>query len=58
METFKKFIGSLRGGPNTNDFESYYGMIVRTQQTGGPSASEARRDYQTVRNSLNRIAYF
>jgi hypothetical protein len=59
MTTFRKFIENLRSGvPTDNDFESYYGMIVRNQDNGGPSAAEARRDYQTVRESLNRIAFF
>jgi hypothetical protein len=59
MTTFKKFFETLRSGvPSDNGFETYYGMIVRNQGNGGPSAAEARRDYQTVRESLNRIAFF
>jgi hypothetical protein len=39
-------------------FESYYGTLVRQIPEGGPSASEARRDFRAVRESIDRIVVF
>lgn len=58
MNPIKKLFRSFTGDVADAGFESYYGMLVRHQANGGPSADEARRDYATVRESLTRIAYF
>lgn len=39
-------------------FESYYGSLLRDQQEGGPSAQEARRDFENIRQSMTRLSVF
>lgn len=39
-------------------FEAYYGTLMRHLPEGGPSAAEARKDFKTVRETLNRVAMF
>jgi hypothetical protein len=39
-------------------FESYYGSIVRRYPDGAPNAAEARRDYDAVRSSIERVSYY
>jgi hypothetical protein len=39
-------------------FETYYGSLVRQTPEGGPSASEARRDFRAVRESIGRVIIF
>ena len=58
MNPIKKLFRSLTGDVADASFESYYGMLVRNQAEGGPSADEARRDYAVVRESISRVAYF
>ncbi|MCO5175666.1 MAG: hypothetical protein M9890_01675 [Thermomicrobiales bacterium] len=58
MNRFKKIIRSFTGDMSDGDFESYYGMIVRNQTEGGPSAAEARRDYTAVREAMVRTGMF
>jgi hypothetical protein len=36
-------------------FENYYGAIVRNQEIGGPTASEARRDFMAARRPMDRV---
>lgn len=37
-------------------FETYYGSVLRENQEGGPSAQEARRDFQQIRETLSRVS--
>ncbi len=36
-------------------FENYYGALVRSQDNGGPTASEARRDFNAARRPMDRV---
>lgn len=59
MNAFKKMIVSMRGTMGADaDFESYYGTLMRHLPEGGPSAAEARKDFKTVRETLNRVTIF
>lgn len=55
MNSVKRFWDSLRRGiPADASFESYYGIIAMNQPEGGPSASEARRDFHAIRSHVDR----
>lgn len=58
MNRFKKLIRSITSDVSDSDFENYYGMLVRNQTEGGPSAAEARRDYTAVREAMVRTGMF
>ena len=59
MNAIVKIFRSLRvNGPSDAAFENYYGALVRSQNVGGPSANEARRDFALVRQSLDRVGYY
>jgi len=58
MNRFKKLIRSITSEISDSDFENYYGMLVRNQVEGGPSADEARRDYNAVREAMVRTGMF
>jgi hypothetical protein len=54
MATFAKLVNLLHiaSGPDRG-FESYYGSLVRGSVQGIPSAFEARRDFERMRQSLD-----
>jgi hypothetical protein len=55
MLSVKRLFESLRRGiPADASFESYYGTLVRNQQVGNPTASEARRDFEAIRTHVDR----
>lgn len=60
MNMITRFVRSMRNGVAGTDsgFEAYYGALARTQTNGGPSAQEARRDYQAARQSVNRTGLY
>ena len=59
MNPISRFFRSFRGSVISDaGFENYYGAIIRKQENGGPSASEARRDFAAVRESLERASLF
>ena len=60
MNMITRFVRSMRTGVVGSDsgFEAYYGALTRTLGNGGPSAQEARRDYQAARQSLNRTRLY
>ncbi len=58
MNPIRRLFRSLSNEVSDAGFESYYGMLVRNQAEGGPSADEARRDYAVVRDSISRVAFF
>ncbi len=56
MNLFSRMFRSLRDSAMTDkSFESYYGAVVRQQETGGPTASEARRDFNAARRPMDRV---
>jgi hypothetical protein len=59
MNAITRFFRSVRShGRGDNNFESYYGQLVRTQGESAPSVAEARRDYMAVRASVDRISLY
>ncbi|HEX7102269.1 MAG TPA: hypothetical protein VF201_06460 [Nitrolancea sp.] len=59
MNKISKFVHFLASGPaRDNQFESYYGALARSRYNGGPSASEARRDFEVVRRTADRAIIF
>jgi hypothetical protein len=60
MNPITRFVRSMRSAVARTDagFESYYGALAQTQSNGGPSASEARRDYQEARRISNRAGLY
>lgn len=57
MNAFVRMFRSVRGIASSDSaFETYYGQIIRSQSSGAPSASEARRDFQAARATLERIS--
>lgn len=59
MNVFSRFFRSMRDGMSLDThFETYYGSLVRNLGDNAPNAAEARRDYQSVRNSLDRVGMF
>ena len=59
MTAIAKLINFLTVNPaRDNQFESYYGALARSRYAGTPSASEARRDYEVVRRTVDRAIIF
>lgn len=60
MSTFTRLLSYLNGAPIRGDreFESYYGGLLMHRREGGPSAAEARRDYEPVRKVIDRAIIF
>ncbi len=59
MTAFSKFIHFLSAGPSRdNEFESYYGSLARSRNQGGPSASEARRDFEVIRRTVDKAVIY
>jgi hypothetical protein len=56
MNLFTRMIRSLQESALLDrGFETYYGALVRSQEAGGPTASEARRDFMAARRPVDRI---
>jgi hypothetical protein len=59
VKKISKFVHFLAVGPaRDSQFESYYGALARSRYNGGPSASEARRDFEIVRRTADRAIIF
>ena len=55
MNLITRMFRSLRGSTiSDSNFENYYSAIVRSQEQGGPTASEARRDYRAAQRPIQR----
>ena len=56
MNLFSRMIRSIKESSVLDrGFETYYGQIIRAQEIGGPTASEARRDFLAARRPVDRI---
>ena len=56
MNLFTRMFRSLQESAILDrGFESYYGALVRSQDNGGPTASEARRDFNAARRPMDRV---
>jgi hypothetical protein len=59
MSAIAKFVRFLSAGPSRdNEFETYYGSLARSRYQGGPSASEARRDFEVIRRTVDKAVIF
>ncbi|RIK45904.1 MAG: hypothetical protein DCC58_04985 [Chloroflexi bacterium] len=59
MTSFKRIFESLRRGMQVDSsFETYYGSLIRNSDSGNPTASEARRDFATLRSQVDRSLIF
>jgi hypothetical protein len=60
MNPITRFVRSMKSVVARTDsgFEAYYGALAQTQTEGGPSASEARRDYREARRIADRVGLF
>ncbi len=59
MNTFKRIFDSMRRSiPADASFESYYGAISLHQPSGAPTASEARRDFASIRQAFDRTIVY
>ncbi len=59
MASISKFIHFFSAGPSKdNAFESYYGALARSRYQGGPSASEARRDFEVIRRTVDKAIVY
>lgn len=59
MAAISRFMHFLTAGPaRDNSFESYYGTLARSRFQGGPSASEARRDFEVIRRTVDKAVIF
>jgi len=56
MNLFTRMIRSIQESSILDrGFESYYGAVIRNQQVGGPTAAEARRDFNAARRPMDRV---
>jgi hypothetical protein len=59
VKKISQIVHFLSNGPaRDNQFESYYGALARSRYNGGPSATEARRDFEVVRRTADRAIIF
>jgi hypothetical protein len=58
MNRFKRMFSGSTTFTGDSPFETYYGSILRDRQDGGPSAEEARRDFQHIRETVSRISVY
>jgi hypothetical protein len=58
MNLFSRMIRSIQESSILDrGFETYYGQLVRAQELGGPTASEARRDFMAARRPMDRVGF-
>ncbi len=59
MSAISKFMHLFSTSPSRdNAFENYYGTIARSRNQGGPSASEARRDFEVIRRTVDKAVIY
>lgn len=61
MLTINRFRKMFRGDAQLHGdkmFQSYYGNLISTGQEGGPSAAEARRDFEGIRTMVSRVSIY
>jgi hypothetical protein len=46
------------GVSRDNAFENYYAPLARSRNQGGPSAAEARRDFEVIRRTVDKAIIF
>lgn len=56
MNAIVRMFRSVRG--STSPFETYYASLISRNPGGSPNAAEARRDYQAVRDSIQRVGLY
>jgi hypothetical protein len=58
MNRFKRMFSGRKTMIGDSPFETYYGSILQDRQEGGPSAQEARRDFEHIRETMSRISVY
>jgi hypothetical protein len=61
MSAINRFRKMFSGGTRVHGdalFQSYYGNLISSGRDGGPSAQEARRDFENVRSSVSRLTVY
>lgn len=58
MNRFKRMFSGGTMLTGDSPFEQYYGTLLRDRQEGGPSAQEARRDFENIRGPISRIGVY
>jgi hypothetical protein len=58
MNRFKRMFSGTKTMSGDTPFEVYYGSILQDRQEGGPNAQEARRDFETIRETISRISVY
>ncbi len=58
MNRVKRMFSGATAFTGDVTFENYYGSILRDRQEGGPSAQEARRDFENIRQTVSRITVY
>jgi hypothetical protein len=58
MNRVRRMFGSNNMFSVDTPFETYYGTLLRDRQEGGPNAQEARRDFETIRQSISRLSVY
>lgn len=57
MNTITRLVNTVRSRTAGRDqsLEMFYGTIARKGQSGGPHFNETRRDYNVMRDQVDRI---
>ncbi|MCM8748363.1 hypothetical protein NET02_04335 [Thermomicrobiaceae bacterium CFH 74404] len=59
MRTLSELLRRFRDGAGTDlMFEDYYSALLSRTGAGAPSASEARRDFESVRRVVSRALIY
>lgn len=59
MSAITKFVHFFSNSPSRdNSFENYFGSLARSRYAGGPSAAEARRDFEVIRRTVDKAVIF
>jgi hypothetical protein len=57
LARFKRML-SNRGLGGDTQFQIYYGGLVKQGLEGGPSAREAKRDFESVRRTISHTSIY
>jgi hypothetical protein len=57
LARFKRMF-SGRGLGGDTQFQSYYGGLIQQGLAGGPSAREARRDFDNLRRTISHTSIY
>jgi hypothetical protein len=58
INRFRKMFSGTARPQGDSLFQSYYGNLISRGQDGGPSAQEARRDFEGIRETISRTSIY